>query len=255
MLDVYHWEPNANSGKPILCLKEKGVDYNSHYIDLLNFDQHSPEYLKINPDGTVPAVVHDGLVLTESTPAMEYIDDAFDGPPLRPEDPYERWRMRTWCRFMDTFFAPSLSMIGWSMFMGPMVRQRDPDELKKAIDRIPLPERRRAWSMAIYNTFTEEQLAESRRRVEVGVRYTESILSESPYLAGETYSIADINAMATLYGIPTQRDDVSDETTPHLMDWLRRCHARPAIKAAFATASDRIAERIKEVREYLGVSE
>ena len=39
---LYHWEPNANSGKPMLALMEKGVAFNSHYLDLLNFDQHKP---------------------------------------------------------------------------------------------------------------------------------------------------------------------------------------------------------------------
>ena len=70
MLTLYHWEPNANSGKPMLALMEKGVAFESHYLDLLNFDQHSPEYLKINPNGTIPALVHDDLMLTESTAIM-----------------------------------------------------------------------------------------------------------------------------------------------------------------------------------------
>ena len=55
---LYHWEPNANSGKPMLALMEKGVAFDSHYIDMLNFDQHKPEYLAINPQGTIPAMTH-----------------------------------------------------------------------------------------------------------------------------------------------------------------------------------------------------
>ena len=137
MLKLYHWEPNANSGKPMLTLAEKGVEYESHYLDLLKFDQHQPDYLKINPDGTIPAMVHGDLVLTESTPMMEYVDEAFDGPPLRPKDAESRWRMRWWMRFFDSYFAPSLSMIGWSIFVGPAVRQRDPKELEAAIESLP----------------------------------------------------------------------------------------------------------------------
>src|SRR6185437_7510933 len=41
MLTIYHWEPNANSGKPILAAYEKGVAFESRYVDLLGFDQHS----------------------------------------------------------------------------------------------------------------------------------------------------------------------------------------------------------------------
>jgi glutathione S-transferase/GST-like protein len=57
---LYHWEPNANSGKPMLALMEKGVSFDSHYIDMLQFDQHKPGYLAINPQGTIPAMTHSG---------------------------------------------------------------------------------------------------------------------------------------------------------------------------------------------------
>jgi glutathione S-transferase len=60
MLTLYHWEPNANSGKPIMAAYEKGVEFESRYVDLLGFEQHEPDYLKINPNGTIPAMVHDG---------------------------------------------------------------------------------------------------------------------------------------------------------------------------------------------------
>ena len=82
---LFHWEPNANSGKPMLALAEKGVAFDSHYLDLLNFDQHKPDYLKINPQGTIPAMIHGERVLTESTAMMEYADNAFDGPALMPQ--------------------------------------------------------------------------------------------------------------------------------------------------------------------------
>jgi len=49
MLTLYHWEPNANSGKPMLTLAEKGVEYRSHYLDLLKFDQHQPELVALAP--------------------------------------------------------------------------------------------------------------------------------------------------------------------------------------------------------------
>src|SRR5437763_8904166 len=84
---LYHWEPNANSGKPMLALMEKGVAFVSQYLDLLNFDQHKPGYLAINPQGTIPAMKHGSLVLTESTAIMEYVDETFPGPKLMPDDP------------------------------------------------------------------------------------------------------------------------------------------------------------------------
>ena len=43
MLTIYHWEPNANSGKPLLAALEKGVQFESRYVDMLAFEQHAPE--------------------------------------------------------------------------------------------------------------------------------------------------------------------------------------------------------------------
>lgn len=246
MITLYHWEPNANSGKPMLALAEKGVAFESHYLDLLNFDQHKPDYLKINPAGTIPAMVHDGLVLTESTAIMEYVDAAFPGPALRPADPKERWRMRWWMKFFDQYFGPSLSMIGWSVFVGPSVRNRDPAELKAAIERIPLKERRIAWSKAIYNTFSKEELDESRRRAEVGTRLLEQALSERPWVAGQSYSLADTNGFNLAYALPLARPDIcNDEKTPHIMEWLRKIYERPATKKTWALGRTQMAERVK----------
>jgi glutathione S-transferase/GST-like protein len=245
MLTLYHWEPNANSGKPMLALKEKGVEFESHYLDLLNFDQHSVEYLKVNPSGTIPAMVHDDLVLTESTAIMEYVDETFPGPALRPSDPTDRWRMRWWMRFFDQYFAPALSMIGWSVFVGPSVRDRDPEALKQAIERIPLKERRIAWSKAIYNTFSEEELVESRRRIAVGTSALEQALTERLWVAGDSYSLADINGFNLGYALPLAQPDLcNDEATPHILAWLRRIYARPAAKATWALGRTRMAERV-----------
>src|SRR5690606_2275275 len=157
-LTLYHWEPNANSGKPMLTLVEKGVAFNSHYIDLLAFDQHKPDYLAINPMGTIPAMVHGGRLMNESTAIMEYVEEAFPGPALMPAGARDRWRVRWGMKFCDQWLGPSLSRLGWNVGIGPKVRERDPDELKAAIDRIPLPERRVAWRKAIYGLFSEAEL-------------------------------------------------------------------------------------------------
>jgi len=246
MLTLYHWEPNANSGKPMLTLAEKGVEYQSHYLDLLRFDQHQPEYLRINPDGTIPALVHDERVLTESTPMMEYIDEEFPGPPLRPADPLERWRMRWWMRFFDAYFAPSLSMIGWSVFVGPAARQRDPRELQAAIARIPLESRRIAWRKALFNEFSEAELAESRRRVGFAIGILEAHLGAHSWIAGDSYSLGDINGFNLGYALPlSQPERCNDQRTPRIMEWLRRIYERPAAKQTWAKGRTQMAARIK----------
>lgn len=243
---LFHWEPNANSGKPMLALAEKGVPFESRYIDMLNFDQHKPDYLAINPQGTIPAMLHGDRVLTESTAIMEYVDAAFDGPRLMPADPRDRWRARWWMKFMDQWLGPSFSMIGWSVFVGPAVRQRDPQELEAAIERIPLPERRTAWRKAIYNLFSPEEIAESQRRVGVGIGMLEDALSRRKWLAGDNYSLADVDGFNLAYALPVTQPELSnDEKTPHILEWLRTIYERPAVRQIWALGRTAMVQRVK----------
>ncbi|GAM05517.1 MAG: glutathione S-transferase family protein [Pseudomonadota bacterium] len=242
---LYHWEPNANSGKPMLALMEKGVPFDSHYIDMLNFDQHRPEYLAINPQGTIPAMTHGDKVLVESTAIMEYVNECFEGPDLMPSDARDRWRVRWWMKFMDQWLAPSFSMIGWSVFIGPVVRQRDPAELEAAIERIPMPERRVSWRKAIYGTFSEAEIAESQRRVAMGIAMLEKELGKREWLGSDSYSLADINGFNLAYAIPLSQPELSnDELTPNLLRWLRAIYARKAVKDCWALGRTDMVKRV-----------
>ncbi len=248
-VELFHWEPNANSGKPMLTLAEKGVSYTSHYLDLLNFDQHKPEYLKINPQGTIPAMLHNGKVLTESTAIMEYVDEAFDGPSLMPASAVDRWRVRWWMKFIDQWLAPSVSMMGWNWFVGPSVRDRDPQELEAAIERIPLPERRVAWRKAIYGQFSEQELAASQHRVEIGITMLEAALTKHQWLGSDEYSLADINGFNLGFALPmSQAALANDEKTPRLMEWLRKIYERPATQETWAKGRTLLASRVGFLR-------
>ena len=248
---LYHWEPNANSGKPMLALMEKGVAFDSHYLDMLNFDQHRPEYLAINPQGTIPAMTHDGAwgrrVLVESTAIMEYVDGAFDGPSLMPQSAQDRWRIRWWMKFMDQWLAPSFSMFGWKFFVGPNAREhRGEAELEAAIERIPLPERRTAWRKAVYGLFSEAEMAESGRRIARGIEMLEAELGKREWLASDHYSLADVNGFNLAYAMPLSQPHLAnDELTPNIMRWLRAIYRRPATRACWKLGRTQMAARVE----------
>ncbi len=248
--ELYTWEPNSNSGKPLFALKEKGIDFTYHYINLTDFEQHDPEYLKLNPAGTVPTFIHKGKIFTESTPLCEYISAAFPGPSFVPDDPAERYRMRYWCRQTD-LNSGALSVLGWNSFMGPMVRKKDPAELERLLARIPTKERRIAWQTAAKATFTEAQLANARARVGAWVTTIDRRLAESPYLAGPTYSVADLVCFANFYALPlTVPEYANAKNAPHYLDWLRRIYRRPATMAAFGMARS-LAKRAFDVAKQI----
>jgi glutathione S-transferase len=235
MLELYHYEPSANSMKPMLCLKEKGLEFVSHYIDLHAFEQHSPEFVKVNPNGQVPALIHDGAIITESTVINEYLEDVFPKVPLRPSDPAARARMRIWSKFVDEYFCPALSMHGWNALIPGIVERLKKGEFDKLLERIPLQEQREKWKTAATRAFTPEQLADSKRRIGVSIERMEKILEKSPWLAGEMYSLADVNSYSMVAGVPRFFPEFFNEkVSPRSVDWLQRMNERPAVKAALA---------------------
>ena len=237
MLELYHYEPSANSMKPMLCLKEKGIDFVSHYVDLHSFEQHTPEFVKVNPNGQVPALIHDGVIVTESTVINEYLEDVFPQVPLRPRSAEARAHMRIWSKFVDEYFCPALSMHGWNVLVPGIVARLQSGEFDKLLERIPLKEQRDKWKTAATHSFTAEQLADSKRKVGTSIERMEKILSKSKWLAGEEYSLADVNTYSMVVPVPRFFPEfLNEKVAPRTMDWVKRMNERPAVKATLAMA-------------------
>jgi glutathione S-transferase len=235
MLELYHAEPVANSMKVLLCLQEKALPFVSHYVDLLRFEQHRPEFVAINPNGQVPVLLHDGAVINESTVINEYLDEVFPAIPLRPADPVARARMRIWSKFVDEYFCPALSMIGWHHMVRQVARRLQKNELDEVLARIPLQEQRDKWATIAGESFTEAQLADSRRRIGASIERMEKILAGSRWLAGDSYSLADVNTYSMAAGVPRFFPEfMNPQLTPRSCEWLAAMNARPAVQAALA---------------------
>jgi glutathione S-transferase len=235
MLELYHAEPMANSLKALLGLNEKGVAFTSRFVNLHNFEQHEPAFVRINPNGQVPALLHDGRVITESTCINEYVDEVFAGPALKPADPYWRARMRYWTKFVDEYFAPSLSHIAWHFMIRNITDKLSPEEFEAKLARIPLKEQQDKWRITAKQGYTKDQLDEWRRQVRVSIARLEQQLSQTPWLAGDTYSLADIAVFSMALLLPARwQEDVNATATPHFMDWHARVSSRPAVKKALA---------------------
>ena len=98
-LELYHAAHSTCSQKVRICLAEKGVEWVSRDIDFSARGNLAPEYMAINPNGVVPAFLHDGTPIIESTVMCEYLDEVWpDEPRLSPSDPKKRAEMRAWLR-------------------------------------------------------------------------------------------------------------------------------------------------------------
>jgi glutathione S-transferase len=236
MLKLYHAEPAANSLKALISLKEKGLDFESVYVDLHKFEQHEPWFVAINPEGQVPVLIHDGQTITHTTVIGEYLEDAFPtAPALRPSTPIAKSRMRYWNKFIDEHFMNFVSMHGWHRMIGVLARSIDSGEFDRLMERIPLHEQRVKWRTA-RSGFSEADLANATRKIEVAVDKAEKQLEQTPWLAGDMFTLADINffslggAHLTLL-FPEMK---VEQRAPRLTAWVQRINARPGVKAALA---------------------
>jgi glutathione S-transferase len=231
MLELYHGGPGANSLKALLPLKEKGLEFTSHVLNLLQFEQHEPWFLKINPNGQVPVLVHDGKVLTESTVINEYVDEAFPGIPLRPSDAYGRAQMRVWTKFVDEYFCPALSFLGWHAMIRTAVRDLSPEEFEAKVQRIPLKEQRDKWRESAAQVWTAPQLDDWRRKVGVSIQRMEQGMV-GPWMLGSQFTLADVSLFSMLIGMPERYADiVNEKDSPRVVDWYSRMMERPGVRA------------------------
>jgi len=234
-LKYYHAEPAANSLKSMIPLIEKGLPYQSIYVDLHKFEQHSPAFVAINPEGQVPVLDHNGAIITHSTVINEYLEDVFPEIPLRPRDPLGAARMRYWNKFCDEQVMNYVSMHGWHRMVSVIARKVESGEFEKLMERIPLPDQRKKWRTA-RSGFSEADLANATEKILYAVDKVEKQLAQTTWLAGNDYTLADIN-FYSYCGMSVERLFPEMEIArrcPRLVAWRERMTARPAVAKALA---------------------
>jgi len=244
-LKYYHAEPVANSLKSMIPMFEKGLAFQSVYVDLHAFEQHSDWFVAINPEGQVPVLEHDGHIITHTTIINEYLEDVFPEAPLRPREPVEAARMRYWNKFVDEHVMNHVSMHGWHRMVGIIARKIDGGEFDKLMERIPLPDQRKKW-MTARSGFSEADLARATEKIIYAVDKVEAQLAQTPWLAGNDYTLADINFYSHC-GMMVERMfpemDIA-KRCPRLVEWRETMTARPAVARALA-GEDRTAPGLR----------
>jgi glutathione S-transferase len=112
MLELYHNDMSTCAQKVRVALGEKNLEWSGHELNLRTGDQHRPEFLRLNPKGVVPVLVHDRHVIPESTIIMEYLEEAFPGTKaLMPTNPASRAVVRSWLQRLDAGLHLQIAVI------------------------------------------------------------------------------------------------------------------------------------------------
>jgi len=233
MFVLYHGWRSSASRRVRLCLEEKGLTYESHVVDMAKMEHHSPEFLKINPNGVIPALIHDGRPLYESGTICEYLDELFPAPPLRPENAYDRATMRNWVRHVDGLIG-NLIVFNWAHHLAKTASQWTDAELAEKMKNIPSKERQEAWLRAARKPYTDEERTAARGKLVEMLGRMEAMLTKTKWLAGDRYSIADIGTVPFVKRIDEEiaPDQVTNDKHPRVTEWWQTIQARPAFARA-----------------------
>ncbi|MDP2619552.1 MAG: glutathione S-transferase family protein [Hyphomicrobiales bacterium] len=250
MLELYNFAQSTCSLKVRICLAEKELDWVDRRLVSKNHDHLSDWYLKLNPNGVVPTLIHDGRPVFESSVIMEYLDEVFPERSLAPADAYDRAQMRSWLAYVDQVTTPAGRYPSFQ-FGGLLLKFQNMSDEEFA-DKT----RRRPVKSAFYrkmdkNTgFAGELLEEAFRDIRNSAARMDQLLQQNggPWLLGEQFTLADI-AVAPLID---RQEDIGleylwEENCPSVADWLRRIQARPAYKKAYYRGS-RLSEIYPELK-------
>jgi glutathione S-transferase len=232
-VQLYHFWSSVCSVRCRMALEEKGVTWESKYIDLFKFDQLTPEYLAINPDGVVPTLIHNGSVVTESVIINEYIDAAFPGPHLVPSNPLAAARMKLFIRTCETALEP-IALLTYVNYILPKLRNRWSDEeLRAQADKRPTKFLRDLHSRGIRGEITRDELAKAKDDLETLLDDLEVRLEPGPWIVGE-YSLADVAIAPYMFRLSALGQDQfwSAHRRPRVHAWYRDLSARPAFQKA-----------------------
>lgn len=131
MLQVYLDPCTVNSRKVLAGLELLGTQYNLNHVDYFTGGHKAPEYLKVNPHGTVPSMVVDDLAITESNAILQYAADLDGGNSAYPKDLKTRADVNRWLLWETSAWFPSCYAYLVEYVVKPLLKaEPDPDVIK-----------------------------------------------------------------------------------------------------------------------------
>ncbi len=195
---LYDFGNSVCCQKVRITLRAKGLEWRAIRVDLFTAAQYDPQYLKLNPKGVVPTLVHDGKPVIESTLICEYIDDVFPhAPKLIPADPWQRSRMRLWSKMVDEGLFEGITEISFSAMFRERMKNMPEETRQQRFRNVGDPRRTDRFKSTYEHGVRSPFVVHAVAAYERAFKMLENTLAESggPWILGADPSLADINLM------------------------------------------------------------
>jgi glutathione S-transferase len=229
MIELWHEWNSVHSFKVRVVLAEKALAWTDRTIELLKFEHLQPAYLRLNPAGVVPTLVHQGRVLTESSVICQYLDEISPVNPLLPADSLGRARARTWLKHFDDVVHPALRKASFELLYRNVLRSTPREELAARLKTHPDPKRAQAFLDSAAGEMNGSAVAEARQSFATTLQCVDVALRDDPWLGGASFGLADA-AMAPMIERLNHLEmgALLDASLP-VHDWSNRILARPSV--------------------------
>lgn len=196
MLKIWGRNNSSNVQKTMWAVGELGIPYTRVDIGMAFGGNDQPAYLALNPNGLIPTIEDDGLVLWESNSIIRYLASRYGPGTLEPVDPQARAKANQWMDWQISTFQPAFTKVFWGLVRTPPERQN------------------------------VREIAEAKLKSIALAQIMDAELSRHDYLAGDKFSMGDIPLGVFAYrfcGLISERPSM-----PHLERWYAAIERRPA---------------------------
>jgi glutathione S-transferase len=239
MLELYNFSQSTCSLKVRICLAEKGLEWIDRRLVSKDHDHLSEWYLKLNPNGVVPTLIHDGVPIIESSVIVQYLDEVFPEISLSPADAVGRAKMRAWLVFVDHIPTPAVRFPSFQY--GGLLRKFQ----AMTAEEFAAVAKRRPLKAAFYqgmgqNGFSEETIVKALDDIRKTAARMSLLFAQhgGPWLLGAQFTLADLSVAPLLDRIEDLGlANVWQDDFPEVTDWLAQIQTRPSYLEAFYEGS------------------
>jgi glutathione S-transferase len=244
---LYNAPQSTCSQRVRFVLNAKALQFDEVKLNLLDGDQLKPDYLKLNPNGVVPTLDHDGAIVTDSTVITEYLDEVSPDDGFTPESPVERARMRALMHFFDEMPAAAVRVPTFNLAFLPNFQKMSREAFVAMAESKPL---RKEFMMSMgQQGFPKAEMDAALARLRRSYERMDATIAQSggPWLLGKYISLADVAVMPALVrmddlGMPAWQD------LPRIVSWFDNIRAHPAFKPTYYFGS-LLSEKFPHLRE------
>lgn len=241
-LELYHASGSLCSQKVKLVLAEKKIEWTSHLLNLLTFENLQPKYIRLNSNGVVPTLIHYGQVITDSAKIICYLEQQFPYPKLSPVDSTLQAQMNRWMALQNQFPMREIMYGNYQGIEGfvlrrsvhikekliPQLIQAHPELKEQYIAKLSDVKK---WNSTIKNA---KAIASINATIAPTLDQLEAHLTQTDWLCGTTYSLADTVWTAVLNRLDELKfgDLWAGNTRPALNSYFHKLKLRPSFKTA-----------------------